>query len=114
MDVTGTLTFGRPEVMEVVGSTAGLLGLVSAVASACCTLPVLGAIVAYSGTRESSDKRTNLLTAAFLMLGTILALVILGVVAGYVGQVAQKAQTAIRIVAGVLLVGAGFYFPGTF
>ena len=75
-----------------------LLGLLSAVASVCCTLPVLGAIVAYSGTRQASDRRTNFLTAAFLMLGTILALIILGSVAGYVGQVAQaslaRASTA--------------------
>ncbi len=30
-----------------------LLGLVSAVASACCTLPAMGMLVAYSGTREA-------------------------------------------------------------
>ena len=89
---------------------ACLLGLVSAVASACCTLPVLGAIVAYSGTRESSDKRTNWLAAAFFMLGTILALVILGAVAGYVGQVAQTALGKYwKLFAGVvaILMGLG-------
>lgn len=66
-----------------------VLGLASALASACCTLPVMGAIVAYSGAREASDRRTNWLSAAFFMLGTALALVVLGLVAGYVGQVAQ-------------------------
>ena len=30
---------------------AFLLGLVSALASACCTLPAMGMLVAYSGTR---------------------------------------------------------------
>lgn len=87
-----------------------LLGLASAVASACCTLPVLGAIVAYSGTRESSDKRTNWLSAAFFMLGTILALVLLGTVAGYVGQVAQAALGKYwKLFAGVvaILMGLG-------
>lgn len=87
-----------------------LLGLASAVASACCTLPVLGAIVAYSGTRESSNRRTNLLAAAFFMLGTILALVLLGAVAGYVGQVAQTALGKYwKLFAGVvaILMGLG-------
>jgi cytochrome c biogenesis protein CcdA len=87
-----------------------LLGLASAVASACCTLPVLGAIVAYSSTRESSDKRTNWLAAACFMLGTILALVMLGAVAGYVGQVAQTALGKYwKLFAGVvaILMGLG-------
>jgi len=61
-----------------------LLGLLSAVAAACCTLPVLGAIVGYSGTRKTSNSRTNLLGAFFFMLGTIIALLILGSVAGFV------------------------------
>ena len=61
---------------------AFLLGLVSAVASACCALPVLGAIVGYSGTRKERTRRANLLAALFFMLGTIVALVILGSVAG--------------------------------
>ncbi|HUT28995.1 MAG TPA: cytochrome c biogenesis protein CcdA [Sedimentisphaerales bacterium] len=68
---------------------AFVLGLASAVASACCTLPVLGAIVGYSGTREDHDRRANLFDALFFMLGTTIALVILGFVAGFIGQVAQ-------------------------
>ena len=36
---------------------AFLLGLVSAVASACCTLPAMGMLVAYSGTRQDANRR---------------------------------------------------------
>jgi cytochrome c biogenesis protein CcdA len=65
------------------------LGLVSAVASACCTLPAMGMLVAYSGTRDTTDRRSTLTAALWFMLGTTLALVILGFVAGLVGQAAQ-------------------------
>ncbi|MFA6290944.1 MAG: cytochrome c biogenesis protein CcdA [Victivallales bacterium] len=68
---------------------AFLLGLASAIGSACCTLPVFGAIVGYAGTRETSDRRSSLLGALFFMIGTIIALIILGIVAGMIGQVAQ-------------------------
>jgi cytochrome c-type biogenesis protein len=68
---------------------AFILGLVSAIASACCTLPILGAIVGYSGTRQDDNRKGKYLTALFFMLGTVLALVILGFVAGSIGQVAQ-------------------------
>ena len=37
---------------------AFLLGLISAVASACCTLPAMGMLVAYSGTRQDADRRS--------------------------------------------------------
>jgi len=75
----------RPVALPV----AFLLGLASALASACCTLPLLGAIVGYSGTREDRDRRAKFLAALFFMLGTTIALVILGTVAGFIGQVAQ-------------------------
>ncbi len=68
---------------------AFVLGLVSAIASACCTLPLLGAIAGYSGTRDDIDRRAKFLAALFFMLGTTIALVILGYVAGFIGQVAQ-------------------------
>ena len=42
---------------------AFLLGLVSAVASACCTLPAMGMLVAYSGTRQDVDRRTACVSA---------------------------------------------------
>jgi cytochrome c-type biogenesis protein len=69
---------------------AFLLGLASALASTCCTLPVFGAIVGYAGLRGTTDKRSNLLVACFFMIGTIIALLILGSVAGLIGQVAQS------------------------
>lgn len=68
-----------------------LLGLVSAVASAGCSLPVLGAIVGFSGAGNSNDRRANWISALCFMLGTMLSLVVLGLVAGFVGQVTQSA-----------------------
>lgn len=87
---------------------AFVLGLVSAVASACCTLPLLGAIVGYSGTREDRDRRTRLLAALFFMLGTIIALVLLGTVAGFIGQVAQDIMGKYwRVFAGLIAILVG-------
>lgn len=68
---------------------AFLLGLVSAVASACCTLPAMGMLVAYSGTRENVNRRSAITSAVWFLVGTTLALIILGFVAGLVGQTAQ-------------------------
>ena len=63
---------------------AFILGLASAVASSCCALPVLGAVVGYAGIQENIDKRSNLLAAIFFMIGTIFSLLILGSVAGLI------------------------------
>src|ERR1035437_7751474 len=68
---------------------AFLLGLVSAVASACCTLPAMGMLVAYSGTRQDANRRTAFVSAISFMIGSTLALIVLGFVAGFVGQAAQ-------------------------
>jgi cytochrome c biogenesis protein CcdA len=68
---------------------AFLLGLFSAIACTCCTLPILGAIAGYSGMRADDNRRASLLAAFFFMIGTIIATVILGGVAGFIGQVAQ-------------------------
>jgi cytochrome c biogenesis protein CcdA len=71
------------------GPAAFLLGLVSAVASVCCTLPAMGMLVAYSGTRQDVNRRMAFTSAFWFMVGTTLALILLGFVAGLVGQTAQ-------------------------
>jgi cytochrome c-type biogenesis protein len=87
---------------------AFVLGLVSALASACCTLPVLGAIVGYSGTRQDDNRQGKFLTAIFFMLGTILALVVLGSVAGFIGQVAQDTMGKYwKVFAGLIAIFLG-------
>ncbi|MFH1718713.1 MAG: cytochrome c biogenesis protein CcdA [Planctomycetota bacterium] len=87
---------------------AFVLGLASAVASTCCTLPLLGAIVGYSGTREDRDRRTRFLAALFFMLGSTIALVILGTVAGFVGQVAQDIMGKYwKVFAGLIAIFVG-------
>ena len=68
---------------------AFLLGLVSAVASACCTVPAMGMLVAYSGTRQDPSRRTALVSALAFLIGTTLALLVLGLIAGFLGQTAQ-------------------------
>ena len=87
---------------------AFLLGLASAVASACCTLPTMGMLVAYSGTREDASRRTAMVSAISFMIGTTLALITLGLVAGIVGQAAQAMLGRYwKLFAGVLAVILG-------
>ena len=87
---------------------AFLLGLVSAVASACCTLPAMGMLVAYSGTRQDANRRAAFVSAISFMIGTTLALIILGFVAGFVGQAAQALLGRYwKLFAGVIAVLLG-------
>ena len=87
---------------------AFVLGLVSAMASACCTLPAMGMLVAYSGTRESGSRRAAFSSAVWFLAGTTLALVILGLIAGLVGQAAQVFLGRYwRLFAGVVAVVLG-------
>jgi len=85
--VTTTLQSASLEPMAL--PLALLLGLVSALASACCTLPAMGMLVAYSGTREDANRKNAVVSAISFMIGTTLALIVLGLVAGLVGQAAQ-------------------------
>ena len=65
------------------------LGLVSAATSSCCTLPAMGILIGYSGARQESDRRAAAMGVAFFTIGAILALMIIGGLAGFVGQTAQ-------------------------
>ena len=67
------------------------LGLVSAAASTCCTLPALGILVGYSGACAERNQRAAVASVAFFTLGTILSLMIIGGIAGLIGQTAQTA-----------------------
>jgi cytochrome c-type biogenesis protein len=114
MDMIQSLMEWAKTVLEQTGfgpaalPLAFVLGLASAIASACCTLPLIGAIAGYSGTRADKDRRTKLLAALSFMLGTILALVILGSVAGMVGQVAQNVMGKYwKIFAGLIAIFVG-------
>ncbi len=101
-------TFDSVGLSPVAFPMAFLLGLVSAVASACCTLPVFGAVVGYSGARQQLDRRANLLSALFFMLGSTLAILVLGGVAGFVGQVAQSSLGRYwKIFAGLMAIVFG-------
>jgi len=101
-------TFDSVGLSPVALPLAFLLGLVSAVASACCTLPVLSAVVGYAGTRQQLNRRANLFTALFFMLGSTLAILILGGVAGFVGQVAQASLGRYwKVFAGIMAIVFG-------
>ena len=87
---------------------AFLLGLLSAIASACCTLPAMGMLVAYFGTREDVNQRKAFAAAISFMIGTTLALIVLGFVAGFVGQTAQALLGRYwKLLAGVIAVVFG-------
>ena len=87
---------------------AFLLGLASALASTCCTLPAMGMLVAYSGTRKETNRQTAMASAISFMIGTTLALIVLGFVAGFVGQTAQALLGRYwKLFAGVIAIVLG-------
>jgi cytochrome c biogenesis protein CcdA len=70
-------------------TAAFLLGLLSAIASACCTLPLLGVLAGYSVVRK--EDRASVLRNGFLfMAGVIITVLIIGGVVVFAGQTIQK------------------------
>ena len=85
-----------------------ILGAASAVASTCCTLPALGLVAGYSGTQTRDNKKALVKSTLFFMLGTIVALMIIGAISGFVGQVAQGVLGRYwKVFAGVIAVILG-------
>ena len=85
-----------------------LLGTLSAATSSCCTLPALGILIGYSGAREEQDRRAAIETVLYFTLGTILSLMIIGGIAGFVGQTAQLSLGSYwKIFAGVIAIFFG-------
>lgn len=85
-----------------------ILGVVSAATSACCTLPALGILVGYSGAQANETRKAAAKKALFFTLGTIASLMIIGGIAGFVGQVAQSSLGQYwKVFAGVVAVFLG-------
>lgn len=85
-----------------------LLGIVSAATSACCTLPALGVLIGYFGAREESNRRAAVSSVVFFTVGTILSLMIIGGIAGYVGQAAQTSLGRYwKVFAGIVAIVFG-------
>lgn len=84
------------------------LGAVSAAASTCCTLPALGLVAGYSGAKVQATKKDLVKSALLFMLGTIISLMIIGAISGFVGQVAQNTLGRYwKIFAGIIAVILG-------
>ena len=85
-----------------------LLGIVSAATSACCTLPALRILIGYSGAREEKNRRAAVSSVVFFTVGTILSLMIIGGIAGYVGQTAQTSLGSYwKVFAGIVAIVFG-------
>jgi cytochrome c biogenesis protein CcdA len=101
--VTNTLQQVASEPLGLV--FALILGVVSAATSACCTLPALGILVGYSGARVEVSRKDVFRSALLFTLGTVISLMIIGGIAGFVGQVAQNSLGRYwKIFAGVVAV----------
>lgn len=88
---------------------AFLLGTVSAFASTCCTLPALGLVAGYSGTKTQTSSKELVKSALWFMFGTVVSLMLIGAVAGFVGQIAQTTLGKYwKVFAGVIAVVLGF------
>ena len=87
---------------------AFLLGVLSSIACACCTFPLLGAVAGYSGTTETRSRRSTLSTALMFMLGVIAATVILGAIAGLIGDIARVTLGRYwKLIAGFIIIFFG-------
>lgn len=84
-----TQTLESPAFGITVPAAAFLFGLLSSIASVCCSLPILGAIVGQSGAMTVKTRKTSLPGAVYFMVGTIIAIMILGSAAAFLGQAAQ-------------------------
>jgi cytochrome c biogenesis protein CcdA len=91
-----------------------VLGILSAVASSCCTLPIIGAMAGYSISRKQ-EQRDALLTGLLFMAGSILALLIIGMIVTVSGISAIRMSGGYwKIVAGAIAVLFGIGTLGLF
>lgn len=85
-----------------------LLGVLGAL-NPCCTAPVFGAVAGYSGSlAQRGGRRAIVLAGLCFMLGTFLALAIVGAATGFVSQLAESSLGSYwKMFAGLVLVFFG-------
>jgi cytochrome c biogenesis protein CcdA len=83
--------FESSEYGMIVLPAAILLGFAASISS-CCNVAVVGAITGFSGSRANTGRATIVVTGLSFMMGTVIALAILGAIAGFVSQVAATAM----------------------
>jgi cytochrome c-type biogenesis protein len=85
-----------------------LLGVLGAL-NPCCTAPLLGAVAGYSGSLAQRGGRRAIVSAGlFFMLGTVLALAIVGAATGFVSQLAGSSLGSYwKMFAGFVLIFFG-------
>lgn len=62
-----------------------IVGILSAVASACCTLPIIGALAGYSVIRKE-DRSSVLRSGLLFMAGSIVTIMAIGIMVIFAGQ----------------------------
>jgi cytochrome c biogenesis protein CcdA len=77
-----------------------VLGTLSAIASACCTLPLMGAVAGFS-VSQNDNRQKALRSAVLFLLGAIAALMAIGCIVIFFGQ------SAIRVSGGYWKIAAG-------
>ena len=81
------------------------LGALSAAASSCCSLPVVGAITGYVGAGDGNRRRDITTAALSFAAGSIIALAAIGAAMGYAGQlVGDTFNRYGRLAVGFLLI----------
>lgn len=97
-----------PELNIMILPALFLLGVISAVGSFGCSIPMIGLIAGYAGTRENTKKRDGLLIALSFMFGTIISLTLIGYIIGVAGEVVGGVfRQYSRIIAGLMAVFFG-------
>jgi cytochrome c biogenesis protein CcdA len=96
-------------------AVAFLLGLFSAVASACCTLPLIGVLAGFTIARKE-DRAAVWRNGLLFMTGVIITILIIGGTVVFAGQTIQKVsgsfwKIAVGCVAIVFGIGALELFP---
>ena len=80
--------FSAPEFGLLVLPAGFLLGLLTALGTVACCVPLFAAVIGYAGSREGQERRDIFVIAGFFMVGTVIALSAAGLLIGYIGQAA--------------------------